>query len=339
MNTITMSSLGTMGQWGNQVCQYAFVRTYAVDYHLEYQVPPWGGQYLFGFDDPPITKKLPSAQERTPEGPPHMRGIGVPFSPRGDEYVNRDFVGWAQYPTAYYQNHQGFIKSLYDQPAEPQRSRVVAAADKLQTRGKTLIGLHLRRGDSGRKIFPLTPIEWCLRWLYCHWSRFPSPVLFISTEDQSLLRWFQHYGPVTPEDLGITLLAAPYPKYHYPHGIDPGKARTLDFFPDWYLLQQCDVLLLSDSSFSFTAAWTGNPQEVWRMRLSLRDFEQIDPWNCRFCNMEHLDDHPGIPGTALDRNDEFNWGDFVPTHKAVPEDPETFLQWISPTDHPRKTNV
>ena len=59
-NTITMSRLGTHGQWGNQLIQYAFTRVYARRHHLRYQVPEWGGQYLYGFADPPITEELPS---------------------------------------------------------------------------------------------------------------------------------------------------------------------------------------------------------------------------------------------------------------------------------------
>jgi hypothetical protein len=330
---ITMSSLGTAGQWGNQVCQYAFIRSYAQTHGLSYEVPPWVGQYLFGFQDPPLTTTLPPKRERTPGGPAHMQGLGIPFPPRGHEYAGHDFQGWAQYETAYYQPVREAILGLYAEPASPQRERVASLWSKLQQRGGTRIGLHLRGGDSGRIIFPLTPIEWCLRWLHQNWHRFRDPVLYLATEEPSLRRWFEHYSPVLPEDLGATMIAAPYPRYRYPYTITPARARQLDFFPDWYLLQRCDVLLLSDSSFGFTAAWTSRVvRETWRMRLSLQDFEPIDPWNCRFCNMEHLDDHPGIPGTAVDHNPEFDWGDFRARQHAVAEDPSRFTRWSKPKE-------
>jgi hypothetical protein len=252
-NLITMSRLGRVCQWGNHLVQYAFLRTYAAEHGAKYACPRWVGQYLFGFRDPPIHKGLPRAQERVQPG---NRGLGLPIPPRGPEWIGRDWFGYAQYDTAYYRPKRAAIQALYREPVEPQRSRVLEALGRLRNRGHTVIGLHLRRGDSGRVIYPFTPILWCLRWLHYHWERFDDPVLFLSTEDATLAHWFVHYRPVVAEALGLTFTAKPYPGYHYPFPIEPRKARMLDFFPDWYLLQNCDVLLASDSSFSMTAAWT-----------------------------------------------------------------------------------
>jgi hypothetical protein len=326
---ITMSTLGQIAQAGNHLAQYAFLRWYAHLHGAEYQCPRWVGQYLFGFQDPPVTVKLPQVEERVGPAPPGR--IGIPIPPVGDEWIGHDWKGYGQFDTAWYQPGREFIQGLYREPAEPQRSRVLPLVDKLRQRGKTLIGLHLRRGDSGRVIYPFTPIEWCLRWLHDNWQRFDDPVLYCSTEQASLASWFCHYNPVVAEDLGITFKAEPYPGYHYPFPIEPRKARQLDFFPDWAILQRCDVLLASDSSFSMTAAWTSTTlRECWRMKLSLRDFERTDPWDMHFCNREHLDDYPGIPGTAIDSNPGFGWEGFRPKHKAVPEDPTTFQPYLRP---------
>ncbi len=328
-NTITMKRLGRFGQWGNQVVQYAFVRSYAMANGLTYQLPTWAGQYLFGFVDPPITYHFPPFTEAVVTHRPGR--IGVPIPPAAGELANRDFQGWGQYDTAYYQPHKQFIQRLYRAPVDPQRSRVATALESLQSRGATLIGLHLRRGDSGRVIYPFTPIAWCLRWLHDNWKRFPCPVLFVATEDASLMDHFRGYDCCAAEDLGITFELREYPGYIYPFKIEPHKARMLDFFPDWYLLQHCDVVLASDSSFSMTAAWTSTiVRETWRPKLSLGGFERIDPWSMPFCNREHLDDFPGIPGTALDDNPGMGWEGFTPTHKAVPEDPVIFTQWLTP---------
>lgn len=331
MPTITMKRLGRFAQWGNHLTQYAFVRSYAIDNGINYEVADWVGQYLFGFADKPITQHLKPYAELVEPAPPGR--IGRPIPPKPGDLHDRDWQGFGQFHTSYYSPRKDFVQSIYALPIKPQRQRVITALGRLKLAGRTLIGLHLRRGDSGRVIYPFTPIGWCLKWLHENWRRFEDPVLFLATEDLSLRRFFGAYNCVVAEDLGITFEAKEYPGYIYPFPIDPRKARQLDFFPDWFLLQQCHVLLCSDSSFSFTAAWTSTRvRETWRMKLSVGGFERIDPWDCEFCNREHLDDYPGIPGTATDSNPGFGWEGFAPKHKAVPEDPAMFQQWLRPKE-------
>jgi len=326
---ITMERLGMFGQWGKQVVQYAFVRSYARDNKIDCEVPQWAGRYLFGFNDPEPYQHISPVLEETASGQHVVWGRRLP--PRGKEFINHDFIGWAQFDTNYYLPNKEFIQSLYAKPTEPQRSRVMLALDKLHKKGCTLIGLHLRRGDSGRTVYPLTPIGWCLQWLYSNWDRFDKPVLYIATEDSSLRAHFQGYNVAIAEDVGIHHVATPYPG-HIPYWNVPGRSRSTDFFPDWFILQQSDVVLASNSMFSMSAAWTSTAnKETWRPKLSLQDFERIDPWNMRdFVNREHLDDYPGIPGTQLDDNPGYNWLSFHPTTTSIPEQPETFEQWMKP---------
>jgi hypothetical protein len=326
---VSMSTLGKLAQWGNHVVQYAFIRSYAKGLGAEYRVPRWAGQYLFGFKDQPVTRRLEKYQERTVPVPAGR--VGLPIPPRGTECLNKDFFGFAQYDTAYYQRHKEFIQSLYANPVEPQASRVEKILHDLKERGDTIIGMHLRRGDIGRTIYPITPIEWCLRWLHFNWRRFSNPVLYISTEDETLASWFKNYNPCLPEDLGVVFTAKPYPFYTYPFSVKRAKARQLDFFPDWYILQHSDVVLASDSSFSMTAAWTSTTiKEVWRAKLSIRGFELTNPWNMHFCNREHMEDFPGIPGISVDSNPGLGWDGFTQTVKAIPEDPATFFKYMEP---------
>lgn len=326
---ITMERLGLFGQWGKQVVQYAFVRSYAKTNKIDCEVPQWAGRYLFSFNDPEPGQHISPVLEETAVGQHAVWGRRLP--PKGKEFINHDFIGLAQFDTAYYCPNKEFIQSLYSKPAEPQRSRVMLALNKLRKRGRTLIGLHLRRGDSGRTVYPLTPIGWCLRWLHTNWDRFDKPVLYIATEDPSLKTHFQGYDAVLAEDIGIHYVSVPYPG-HVPYWTIPGRLRSIDFFPDWFMLQQSDVVLASNSMFSMSAAWTSTTnKETWRPKLSLQDFEMVDPWNMRdFVNHEHLDDYPGIPGTQIDDNPGCGWMDFHPTYPSVPESPKSFAQWMAP---------
>ena len=215
--------------------------------------------------------------------------------------------------------------------------------------GTTIIGLHLRRGDSGRLIWPYTPITWALRWLHANWLRFSNPVLFIATETPSLVEYFRGYGAVSATDLGIVLGDKPPPKYTYPYQERPDRKCQMDFFPDWFLLQHSDVIVASESTFSVVAAWLSRTvQELWRMRLSFDPdgptpygnasngscgFEYLpDPWEMEFSSREHLDDYPRIPGTQIDTNPLFEeaWKDWKPKHQSVPEDPEEIQRWMDP---------
>jgi hypothetical protein len=61
---LTISSLGRLGRFGNQIFQYAFLRICAAKSGAHVECPPWIGQTIFGHHDPPISRRLPPAIER-----------------------------------------------------------------------------------------------------------------------------------------------------------------------------------------------------------------------------------------------------------------------------------
>jgi len=302
-NLITMSCLGKMGRWGNQVFQYIFLRAYAKRYGLEYQCPRWIGQQLFGHNDPLLSETLPTYHERRQQSR-HPGGLNECYPPEGDEVRGHDFLGYAQPNTQYYAPDKEFIQGLFQ--LDPAHELCGEPLAKLRRRGRTIIGLHMRRGDTGRFIFYLTPNEWYLRWLDENWARFDNPVLFIASEDPDDAKDFAQYGPVTSANL-LSLDTKPYGIYNYllPDMNSPTPTK-MDWFPDWYFLTQCDVLAIGNSTFGFTAAMMARGlQECWRSRLSTQAFERIDPWDCLPLVREDLRDFPGIPGTWYDDNP--NW--------------------------------
>ena len=302
---ITMSQLGQMGQWGNQIFQYAFVRTCARRYGWHWQLPPWVGQYLFGYDDPPVTVSLPEKRERHKPSP-YEACFGEPIMPEDGEYANYDFRGYAQYHTSWYEPDREFVRSLFTCLTGVEYDRLLLPSAELCRSGGMIIGLHIRRADAGRMIYHLSPVAWYLEWLDKNWGRFRRPTLFIATEDLSLVPEFRKYHPVLVENLGVTLRAEPMPLDSIPAkaaDLNPPKPRRLDYFPDWWMLAHCDVIVASDSTFSFTAAMMGSCREFWQSRISRRGFVRIDPWDSDVSPREHLDDYPGVPGTSLDDNE------------------------------------
>ena len=299
MRTLTMKALGSMGRFANQIYQYAFLRLYAKQWKCQLQLPPWVGCELFGCDEPPITVNLARGMEEW--NPDHL-GEHVP--PKGDEFVNSDWCGYAQYHTSYYrpwkQEFRGFFR-----PVPKLDESLRGSFSKLRKTGETVIGLHVRRGDYGQHAFHLTPIEWYKRWLIENWDRFKSPVLFVATEDRGVLDDLADWSPLVTDDLGITL-APGHAHYNYlSRDLRVQEPWQMDFYPDFYGLTQCDVIVGSNSTYSFAAAMLNERlQEFWRSSLPEGYFEHIDPWNARPLRMERVEDpqYAHLEGIRLPEN-------------------------------------
>jgi len=293
---LTMRGFGNWGRAGNQILQYIFLTWWTEKYDLELQLPPWVGKHLFGLQNEPISVKLPSYHEGG-------NGLYHPTLLEPDDLTNKDFCGYAQHHTSNYGLEQNRIVSLF-QPVQPLAERL-ASAKKNLLQSDTVIGIHLRRGDYGHRIFPIIPTEWYLRWLRHHEHRFPGFRLFVSTEDVSLVEEFAKYNPETVETLGINLQREPMADCVYlAHDLQTKDARAMDFYPDFYLLSHCDVILGPSSTFSFLAAMLcPHPIEYWRATLETAQFERTNPWDAWPFLREKVTDFPHLPGISVAKNE------------------------------------
>lgn len=292
---LTMRELGQWGRFGNQCLQCIFLKTYARQYNLELQLPPWVGNHLFNTDDPTVTEDLESWTEEA-------RGLTYPVPPQNEQLVNRDYRGYAAYHTNYLQPYRKWTTQLF-QPTLATIQPLQQACGKLRNTAGTIIGIHLRRGDYGYGIFPIIPVMWYLRWLKDHWIRFENPTLFIATESPELVEQFEDYSPQTTTSLGIELTNKPLPDCTYlSHDLQHPTSWQMNWLPDWYLLSQCDVLVTPNSTFSFFAGMMGNPLEYWRASLAAGEFVQIEPWSAWPLLREHVQGYAHLEGIRLDSN-------------------------------------
>ena len=293
---ITMSMLGRHGRWANQLFQYMFLHVYAKQHDLTVQTAPWVGEQLFDIEPAPITVKLPPYFER-------LFKSGEPFGPPTTGAIGRDFRGYAQYDINYFRPYRDFLRGLL-RPTEALRDRMAPTVNRLDSLGQTRIGLHLRRGDYGRLIHYITPVEWYLDWLKVNWERFERPVLFVASEDRGLVDEFARYNPQTAESLGINLRAVPLPTYTYLEcDLEDPEAHLLDFFPDFYLLTQCQHLLIPNSTFSFVAAMLSEHlEQCWRSDLPRQQFRRIDVWDTTPLTYETAEEYKHVPGVWLKHN-------------------------------------
>ncbi len=252
---ITMSSLGKNGQFSHQIFQYAFLKIYAQEHDLRLETPRWIGQVLFGHQDPKITRKYPEFQEETNI----LADAKIPqlTSP----LKNRDLWGYFQYHTQYYQPHQHYFRSLF-QPTPEIHKKLIPALHRLQTEGNTIVGLHLHRGNSRYEHFFDAPNSWYKEWLSGFWETLLNPVLFIaSNKAAKAVKDFAEYQPLTAKDLGVEFPEA-------------------SFYPDFYLLTQCNILAISNNSFSFAASLLNERcQFFFRPHLHHQKLIPFDPWN------------------------------------------------------------
>ncbi|MFC5355471.1 alpha-1,2-fucosyltransferase, partial [Azospirillum himalayense] len=252
---LSVSTLGHAGRFGNQLLQYGCLRVCAERNGMELETPEWIGRHLYGLDDPLPGPPLPSL---------HEEDCGVPALLDGRTLSGaggHDVVGYFCGDTTPLAPHRARFRALFT-PVGAVAERAAAALDGVRARGRTLVAIHLRRGDFGRNDrFWIAPEAWYLDWLAELWPSLDQPVLYLATDAPELADRFARYRPVLAEDLGAPL---------------PG----VEFFTDHWILSRADHVAVSNSSFSVTAALL-NPA----LRAALRpDRERarlvpFDPWN------------------------------------------------------------
>ncbi len=247
---VTMSTLGKNCNLGNQIFQYAFLKIYAQENGLSVETPVWIGQELFGYKDREISEDLPVVVKNNNEI----------FPSNGEVGKNVDIQGEFLYYTRYYANHKKYFRSLF-QPVAEIEALVKVAWEKLCSRGKTIIGLHLPSHSDENNNSVVAPSEWYKIWLNGLWETLEEPVLFIASDnlEEIPLVYFTEYNPITVRDLEVEV----NPEY-------------LNFF----LLSKCDFVAISNTPFAFaTCLLNETGKYFFRPHFSTAKLIPFEPWN------------------------------------------------------------
>lgn len=242
MKTITMSSLGKFGGFGNQLFQYAALMIYAKLYSLEAQVPAdWIGRQLFDVKCPSITDKLPIKE---------FGSSKEPIFNDGGVLVDYDIKGYFQYHTLHYKPHKEYFKELFAYKNENNGQDFFNGC-----KNETIIGVHIRRGDYAKGIDRTAPTQWYLDWLKSNWASLNNPKLIIVSDNiKNVILDFEEYSV---EDFASD-----------------------DFVHDHNVLRNCNILLTSNSTFSFTAAMLNDKSpHCYRPDYEKQEMVAFDPWN------------------------------------------------------------
>lgn len=293
---VTMTALGELGRFGNQVMQYIFLKCYAAAHGVkEIQVPGWVGAGLFGLTDRPVQRAFPAIAEFRDtkanstfttdlidyvKHSKHGRGVSelTPDALRDGHSeipVNVDIWGWFQWHTSHYAPFKDIILETFT-PVEELHAHCARIFDeRVRFRnGKhhTVVGLHLRLGDyqsiAASSFGYRVPTSWYLEWLAKIWCTLQNPILFIASDNlNAVLNDFADYSPETADSIGMKVPTSM-------------KSLKAGFFPDWFGLTQCDVLAISNSTFSFSACMLNRIPGATFYRAHFRDrMILFDPWN------------------------------------------------------------
>ena len=251
---VTMTSLGWNGRFGNQLLQYACLRAIGEVHGLAIDAPEWIGRWLFDLSDPMPSTPMPELREAGD----NLVQLMMP-NDKTTTAANHDLWGYCCYNSRFYQPHRNLMRRLFT-PGARIRPLADSAMDKIAARGKTLVALHLRRGDFGYGRFWIAPETWYLDWLQNLWPQLDRPVLYIASDDDQIFRKFAAYSPVTATDLGAPI---------------PGA----EFYYDFHVLTRADHLAISNSSFSFVAGLlNAHAQSFLRPDPANGRLDAYDPW-------------------------------------------------------------
>lgn len=249
MSTLADYEMVGNRSYGNEMFQYAALRIYALKNGLEVEIPKnWIGRELFaGCDDPVISTKKREQKDF---------GISTEcIWKNGQVLTDHNIKGYFQYHTSQYAEYKDFFRNLF-----APRERIRKKPDEMLSAIKSpLICLHIRRGDYGRPPNRVAPNEWYLKWLEENWGNYDNPILYIASDDlETIIGDFEKYKPV---------MCKP-------------NTEAMMMFMDHYVMQHSNVLLASNSTFSFTAAMLNEKGgEFYRPDYQKKTLVPFDPWD------------------------------------------------------------
>lgn len=290
-SVVSMTGFGCLGRFGNQVLQYAFLKSFAEQSSVdEIQTPSWVGHELFGLSDRLVQRPFPPVVEfegtkanstftdefidyvkkSSPGVVPELT-LNALESP--SDLKNVDVWGWFQWHTKHYAPFKAVLQDTFT--AVPALQSLRNAFERgLRFRGgvqRTVVGLHLRLGDyqniAASSFGYVAPTAWYRQWLAEIWPTLDNPVLFVASDDLEAVRKdFADYDVATADSIGACM---------------PGAYAEMKagFFPDWLCLTMCDVLAISNSTFSFSACMMNRREDARFYRAHWTGvLNPFDPW-------------------------------------------------------------
>ncbi|MFE1602200.1 tetratricopeptide repeat protein [Methylobacterium sp. ID0610] len=252
---LASSTLGTRGRFAHNVLEYVLLRLYAERHGLVLETPDWVGGLFFALDDPaPAGPLAPLLFGR------HLLNEGVLGEPHRPPLAGCDALSplfLFAYPETVRERVQSWLR-----PRPAFAPWLDPAVARLRLLGRTLVALHLRRGDFVACGYPITDAGWYVAWLRELWPTLDRPVLYLASDDLAAVRAdFAEFDPLSLADV-----AEPWP--------------GLDYLQDFHVLSRADIVGVSAASGFSALAARLNPglRLAVEPDLAARRIRPFRPW-------------------------------------------------------------
>ena len=252
---ISMNDLGIRGRLGHEIKYYLGLKLYAKKHNYYLEVSDWLGRYLFeGCNDPYISDIYKTIDS---ENPSFIKSIEGDCPPPQKKFNLRG--GCFRMPQTL-EEKQYFRKLLKLKPFW--REKINPCLTSLRKHHKTLLTIHLRRGDFLKEGRYVPSSQLYLEWLETIWPSLDQPVLYIASDEAERVHLdFWKFNPFIGKYFGNIFLFD-------------------DFLTDFYIMSQSDILVIGSSSFSMIAALCN--EKYMRLYWTNPQNNKIEPFNEKF---------------------------------------------------------
>jgi Glycosyl transferase family 11 len=230
-SVLSFSKLGRYGRLGNQLFQYAYLRTQAERLHTTFYCPAWDGDDIFDLDDEGAREPAAQGIQRHFNSDPHS-GFWPEACRIGD---HTEIEGFFQSERYYVEPAR--VRGWY-RFVEPLVDRVRVRADLPAFNESASLSLRIDADyGSTREFWPLYPLSFY----------------------QRALKAIDHQGPIVVFADNIPLARAFFA---------PMAGRGMRFVEGFnaaeqlFLMTQCKANVITNSSFAWWGAWLQQPGRV-----------------------------------------------------------------------------
>lgn len=248
---VTMTSLGSLGRFGNQLIQYAILRLYARKAGAVAVCPDWIGRDLYALDDPTIPSSQISTSLHENAVIEALEGENTPANVELQGFFSDTFERW--------KHRRDEIRAFF-KPSPKLLPLVESWVTAVRSHGSEVVAIHLRRGDFDGETFWKAPEEIYLNWLNALWPTLANPVLYVASDEPSVIAAFEKFAPISAVHL-------------------EGKVPGIEFYTDHAIITHADHVAVSPSTFSWTACWLNTTAKSFsRPNRATGSMEPWDPW-------------------------------------------------------------
>ncbi len=273
--TISMSTFGNNGRFGNQIFQYFFLKILQIELNEEIMLPAWFEQDIFetpvcdGIENRvriDVNLEQPSGRDCGPDV--HLSML------KDIKNINNNFdiniSGYFQYHTSTIIKYkQLFLDTFFINLLV--RSTVESALLKLNPLSKKIIGIHVRRGDyllfgeSHDYIWTASMNSVVKTIADLLMGGYSNAIIYLATDDPQ-------YVEDQFQARGIPFISNKHLKND--------TANISELACDFEMLARADVLLISNSTLSFAASLINRKSKIFLRPSPTEDrFLPFDPWN------------------------------------------------------------